>query len=1307
MNIIISRRLLIIFSMIFVFLHLFDYTVHSFSCSSYEKSPPFLMDSVTPSVHIILDNSGSMQNFAYRDREVVHNDIIDRDKDDIGYAGYNSTFEYYGYFDSKSYYSYNESDDYFYKDSSTGEWNGNLLNWLIMHRIDIARKVLTGGDYTNSTGSVILEIQENDGASIRDYYHFYDDSSEVEDLNGANRHQTPIDDEFAFVQNPESQSFDIYISDVQNQGQGASAGEEWEISGELRYQDMNMRVKVDQLPTGILDNMAERLRFSLFVYDNDSEGGWDGGEVRNYMGESVTDIKQSINDIFPLTATPLAETLYTVCGYIKQSDENLVQEEHDRGPKYPSDSYETNATVDPFYFPGYGSNVYCSKQNIVLISDGESTADKMIPEFLFDYDNDNNSEDTTDTTDTDESGTSAGTDNLDDIALWAHTNDLRDDLQGNQTVNIYTIFAFGSGYQLMEDAAKNGGFIDKNGDNRPDSSNEYDQDGDGRADNYFTASSGQELESALLKSFSKILNRVSSGSAASVISSSRKGAGAMYQAVFWPSFTDDSGNEVNWIGDVHAFLVDDEGTLYEDNGDIPNSLDSEDSRIQFFYDEDQGRTRVCSGGQEVNGTCNGTVKEINEVDYLWSAAEWLYNVTFPTDNRDYYKGILFGNDHRYLFTWDDSDNDGSVDMGETINFDISSLNSTLCNSTVINWIRGKDQSGMRSRSILIDTNNDGNSDTDITWRLGDIIHSTPTVVGPPAENYDLYWGEDSYTEFYKKYKNRRYMVYFGGNDGILHAINSGFYSSSEDKFYTAYNNSTNTYSDSSNAPDLGAEMWGYVPYNLLPHLKCLTDPDYEHQYFVDLKPRVFDVKIFADDKEHPNGWGTILVCGMRFGGAGVPTEFVSSRFFASSYFVFDITNPESPPTLLGEVTFDDPSDNKSSLALGYTLTTPTVVPVKSGGTIKWFLTLGTGPQNMSGTSQDDPAIAVIPLEQVVDTNNDPNSEFSWRIPGCSSCAPGPNTAGYIEISAADPGCIGTNLVSVDYDFDLFVDIFYFGTVEKKKNKDWDGGLWSLKVEGDTDPGNWAVKERVNTERPVTGAPNVGFYNEHPWIYFGTGKFWTISDKTDKTTQSFFGIQDPKFTSGSYNFNTVSKSNLLDVSDIKVKTDTGDLNCIDGTQSCLPTSSGGETIDTFSGLVDYLTDKSNVDGWYRNLNSTGERVIGQSTLLGGLVTFTSYIPNSDICQAEGTSKLYSVYYITGTPWTEDVFGDQSTGDEYVNFTRDLETGMGTAPSLHVGSEEGAKAFVQTSTGEIVEIEQPNLPIKNVHSGSAGWHTHDIE
>ena len=568
-------------------------------------------------------------------------------------------------------------------------------------------------------------------------------------------------------------------------------------------------------------------------------------------------------------------------------------------------------------------------------------------------------------------------------------------------------------------AAKWGGFQDADGDDIPDDG-EWDRNNDGVPDTYFFVSNPSLLEDALNKAFAGILKRLSAGSAASVVSGSRSGEGALYQAVFWPTKLDDNGDEVSWVGDVHGFFVDATGNLFEDtNGNAVK--DASDQQVVVYLDSSLGHSVACVGGSVVNGTCsNGTLTELEDINYLWSAANWLNKELLdPIGNRLTYDSA---NKYRYLFTWIDKDLDGKVDdtvidgTGEVIEFSSTALaaaNATdFCNATVINWIRGEDQpsSGMRSRKY-------STGDNDYYWRLGDVIYSTPAVVGTPAENYDLYWGDTTYTAFYGKYKNRRNVAYFGANDGMLHAVNAGFYSAADDAFYKGY--SGGSYSNT--GIDLGAEMWGYVPYNLLPHLECLTKTDYEHKYYVDLHPRVFDVRIWESEFSstsgtHPNGWGTILVCGMRFGGGYVN---VAGRDFSSSYMIFDITDPENPPVLLGEITYD--YSDSSIVKLGYTLSVPSVVPVKNAsGDQKWFLLLGSGPDadDISVTdaaSTQKARLGVIPLNELA------RGDFSLRIPDSEPASDG-TTAGVKTMSVSD-SYVGSDFVAVDYDFDFYTDIF--------------------------------------------------------------------------------------------------------------------------------------------------------------------------------------------------------------------------------------------------------------------------------------------
>lgn len=48
---------------------------------------------------------------------------------------------------------------------------------------------------------------------------------------------------------------------------------------------------------------------------------------------------------------------------------------------------------------------------------------------------------------------------------------------------------------------------------------------------------------------------------------------------------------------------------------------------------------------------------------------------------------------------------------------------------------------------------------------------------------------------------------------------------------------------------------------------------------------------------------------------------------------------------------------------------------------------------------------------------------------------------------------------------------------------------------------------------------------------------------------------------------------------------------------------------------------------------------------------------------------------------------------------LGEGLATSPNIHVGSENGSTVFVQTSTGDIIRIEEDN-PLAT-KSGKTSW------
>jgi type IV pilus assembly protein PilY1 len=176
--------------------------------------------------------------------------------------------------------------------------------------------------------------------------------------------------------------------------------------------------------------------------------------------------------------------------------------------------------------------------------------------------------------------------------------------------------------------------------------------------------------------------------------------------------------------------------------------------------------------------------------------------------------------------------------GSTISFDANAANDLMADlgaidvdeaTDIINFTRGDDVDGMRGRN---------------GWKLGDLVYSTPVVVGTPA----LFLLTQEYQNFLAAHYDRERMIYVGANDGILHSFHA----------------------------DSGQEAWGYVPTGTMGKLSSLMDPEYCHQTTVDLTPIVSDVYV--------NGaWRTVLFGGERTGG--------------DSYFAIDITYPGNPVPL--------------------------------------------------------------------------------------------------------------------------------------------------------------------------------------------------------------------------------------------------------------------------------------------------------------------------------------------------------------------------------------------------------------------------
>jgi len=418
---------------------------------------------------------------------------------------------------------------------------------------------------------------------------------------------------------------------------------------------------------------------------------------------------------------------------------------------------------------------------------------------------------------------------------------------------------------------------------------------------------------------------------------------------------------------------------------------------------------------------------------------------------------------------------------------------------------------------------------------------------------------------------------------------------------------------------------------------------------------------------------------------GTSTE---SRTFSPSFALLDVTNPREP-RLMWEKTY---------AGLGMTTSIPAIVKVRD----KWFAVFGSGPTNYDGSSSQRAHVFVVDLKTGAPYKSGTND---WLF------------------ETADSSAFMNSPVSLDVDLNFSVDAVYFGE-SYLQGGTWMGKVYKLTMPavnaaGEYDPYSasiypddpkdstypWRLWPLFNATRPVTTSVLLsqdGYGNV--WIYGGTGRYLSSEDKVNTDTQYIFGVKDPFFNkahspTGAFldnYYHNYSAGLQLQTTDLF----NGDSFIIidDGTVF------EGETL--FGYWKDLLITARAEDGWIRTLTTSKERVLNKPSILAGIVFTPSFVPNDDICGASGESYLYSFHYETGTPFWRPAFSSRTDiislqGAEMVKIVERLYLGLGKASSLgiHVGLEQGAKGFVQQSTGNIItEALNPALFVK---SGLRSW------
>ena len=978
---------------------------------------------------------------------------------------------------------------------------------------------------------------------------------------------------------------------------------------------MTVKVQNNSSPGGVIQKFNSTIRIGAMAFNNHgsvsecytvtnngsnvpcpaSGTNVDGGKVVSYIGDPVGDhssgLINTIDNIAATTWTPFTEAFYNAIGYFANRTDLRLN------------SGDFDSVKNP-------SQYTCQRNNILLISDGMSTADRnaVVNNLVSSY---NDGDGQTGATDT--CPKYAGSRDLDDMAWLAKNRNIKDFTKTPQKLNEYiTSYVVFTGTPtndaqecnpeiLMRNTASNGG------------TSYY------KTDNYY------DLEVALDSVLKAIAGQAVSGTALSVLASSEGSGANLTQAVFYPSrkFGD---TEIKWTGEMQDlwYYLDpwfQNSAIREDTtADKVLNL-SNDYKIAFSFNSSESRTKVNrykdTNNDGIADTFQDTVN-FEDLNSLWKAGSLLWARDLSTSPRTVYTTI---NGSSFLV------NNFSVLNKSNLQPYLLASGDTEAEK-IINYVHGIDQPGYRNRTVTI-----GGSPA--VWKLGDIISSTPRVQSSqPLNSYHLAYNDLTYADLINtsSYKNNG-MVYVGANDGMLHA----FYLGKLELNWTGQGAFDKARLTDPSGTGFGKEIWAFIPKSALPYLKYTADQAYCHLYYVDATPYILDASIASPDGCSGNYWGctkdkaswrTVLIGSMGLGGACrnynsdctdcVKTPADSSGY--SSYFALDVTDPQHP-TLLWE--FSDPS-------LGFSTTGPAVVRIgdsKKNG--RWFAVLGSGPTGpvsggqFLGRSDQNLKLFVLDLKtgalvRTMDTGI--GNAFAGSLFNAS-----------IDTDRSRLGLPGN----------YSDDIFYLGYVKKSGDLWNDGGVYRVITKEDNNPANWTGSKLIEGIGPVTTAiaklQDTG--KGSMWLYFGTGRYFfkqgnTIDDADSQ--RAIYGIKEPCYSKSANDIYTaasdISGCTYSPVSSSDLKD-----------QTLSPT---GSLADTYK-------------GWHINLGATGtdykaERVITDPlAAFSGVVFFTTFSPNADVCSFGGSTYLWAVRYDTGS--------------------------QAAAAALQ------GKALVQVSTGSVEEVD----------------------
>jgi type IV pilus assembly protein PilY1 len=834
----------------------------------------------------------------------------------------------------------------------------------------------------------------------------------------------------------------------------------------------------------------------------------------------------------------------------------------------------------------------------------------------------------------------------------------------------------------------------------PASHPDWDKNGDGVPDTFFSAKDALALKSALQSAIVDIVRSASSGATVATLASRSSVSSVVIQPYFYPSYLKEDRTTVDWIGFLRGFWIGPEQNLREDTVDkkiLNIGGSSIDKIFQMFFDDNTQQTRIVYVNEPTTICKAEGYRDINEAIPVFNSGCILAQRNLSRNPRNILvnrNGSLIGFSEadtslvRYLRgMWSGVTGATLTDAATKCIMRYLKGENVLSDSTCRNL-----QYVKRSREVNIKNLCNLKSKSIRIWRLGDILHSTPSVISnEPLATYHLKYNDRTYFQYIsdQKYRNRTSYLFVGANDGMLHVFRIGYIKeqNQRNKPVKLINSPTDT-----STTKIGVEEWAFIPQNALPYLVWYGHPGYCHIYTVDYRFLLVDasVKGLPSDQKTKDSWRTLLVGTMGFGGKAIN---VNGQIYSSSVFVLDLTDwlngRSSKPALLWERRLPDG-----------TLTTsfPAVIKVMPGRADvdqsdkngEWYLIIGSGPLDPDGERFTTGRLYIYELE-----DNDGDGVNGELVKVLTIPAVGRSAV----MAVGDP-------LPVDVDRDYRDDVIYFGAYGKQRGSSrYYGAFYRLPLrEGNIYKSigslrNSDISPVVNLAQfsyrgympPVFAAPDfTRDEHGHLWVYFGTGRYLSNEDEEIMSVipNYFFGIKDQCWDGSCRR--TYSRTELTDSTNTTVE--------VTITQLCTICTCDEKGCSQEQVVLDTtFTEPTEVSrGWYIKL--PGEAVISQPLVFGGVVDFLSLVPPQKPCDFEGKTKLYALYYKTGTPYPRpSIISPQATrgrsyrvGDRII-VQPSIEIGTGTPPlgnpfEVTSPSRRTYFKFIQISSGMVSRQKQ---------------------